>query len=125
MPVRVEYQPHSGAVVITADGMITLDELGCQSPLAIELIKRHVASRMLVDYTDAQVNVSTLDIYAIPDRYDALGLSRQVRIAVVMPRDLDDSALFEFYADVTHNRGFNTRLFRSPEDALRWLSART
>jgi hypothetical protein len=78
---------------------------------------------MLVDYTDAQVKVSTLDIYALPDRYDALGLSRNVRIAVVMPHDLEDSALFDFYEDVTNNRGFNTKLFKSARDAQLWLDS--
>lgn len=121
MPVTIAYLPQDETVVITATGSITLDELGCQSPLAVELLKQHGCRRMLVDYRDAQVNISTLDIYAIPDRYDALGLSRRVRIAVVMPRGIENSELFDFYADVTHNRGFSTKLFRSPEDAMLWL----
>ena len=123
MPVSIEYQPDRRAVVIVSTGTVTLDELGCQSPVAVELLKQHSASRMLVDYLDAQVNVSTLDVYALPDRYEALGLSRNVRIAVVIPRGLDDAKLFEFYTDVTHNRGFNTRLFKSTEEAQRWLDA--
>lgn len=123
MPVSIEYQPERRAVVIVSTGMVTLDELGCQSPLAVELLKQHSSSRMLVDYRDAQVNVSTLDVYALPERYEALGLSRNVRIAVILPRGLDDTELFEFYTDVTHNRGFMTRLFESVEAAQRWLDS--
>ena len=123
MSVKVEYLPKDKTVVIIATGTITVDELGCQSPVTVSLLKQHAASRMLVDYTDAQVQVSTMDIYTIPDRYDALGLPRSVRIAVVMPRDLEDKALFDFYADVTHNRGFMTKLFRSAKEARLWLGA--
>jgi hypothetical protein len=121
MPVSIGYQPDKRAVVIVSTGTVTLDELGCQSPLAVYLLKQHSATRMLVDYRDAQVQVSTLDVYALPERYEALGLSRSVRIAVVLPRGLDDTELFEFYTDVTHNRGYMTRLFESVEDAQRWL----
>jgi hypothetical protein len=121
MPVTVEYLPQKQTVAIVATGAITADELGCQSPRTIELLHQHDALRMLVDYRDAQIEVSTMDVYALPDRYDTLGLSRKVRIAVVLPRDLENSELFDFYEDVTHNRGFMTRLFRSPDEAQRWL----
>lgn len=123
MPVTVEYVPQTKSVVIVATGAITPDELGCQSPSTIELLHQHDATRMLVDYRDAQIDVSTMDVYALPDRYDALGLSRKVRIAVVLPRDLENQELFDFYEDVTHNRGFLTRLFRSAEEAQRWLES--
>lgn len=123
MPVTVEYLPKKETVVVVATGAITADELGCQSPHTIELLRQHDALRMLVDYRDAQIGVSTMDVYALPDRYDALGLSRKVRIAVVLPRDLENQELFDFYEDVTHNRGFNTRLFRSAGEAQRWLES--
>src|SRR5579872_2001058 len=119
MPVSVAYLPQRRTVVIVATGSIAIDDLGCQSPHTIELLRQHDATRMLVDYRDAQLGVSTMDVYALPDRYDALGLSRHVRIAVVLPQGLENSELFDFYEDVTHNRGFMTRLFRSPEEAQR------
>lgn len=123
MPVTVEYLPQNRTVAIVATGAITADELGCQSPRTLELLRQHDARRMLVDYRDAQLDVSTMDVYGLPDRYDTLGLSRKVRIAVVLPRGLENTELFDFYEDVTHNRGFMTRLFRSPEEAQRWLEA--
>ena|SRR5579859_3074141 len=123
MPVSVDYVPEKETVVIVSTGAVAVDEIGCQSLRTVELLHQHGASRLLVDYSDARISVSTMDVYAIPDRYDALGLSRSVRIAVVLPRELKDTALFDFYADVTHNRGFMTRLFRSPDDAQRWLDS--
>ena len=77
--------------------------------------------RLVLNCYDAHFNVPTVNVYQLPELYDAKGLSRQVRAAVVRPHDGYHVEIFEFYEDVCRNRGYFVQLFDDADSAYEWL----
>lgn len=76
---------------------------------------------ILLDCHDTHFNVPTVAVYQLPELYDAKGLSRKVRAAVVKPQDGYHMEIFEFYEDVCRNRGYFVALFDDAMAAREWL----
>ena len=77
--------------------------------------------RVLIDCGDARISVPTLDIYKLPDQYAASGVPRQLRIALIPPRDGYKRKSYEFYEDVCRNRGYFVKLFEQEAEAWDWV----
>jgi len=78
--------------------------------------------RVLLDCAEAHMEVPAIDVYQLPDVYNSRGISRrQVRAAVVMPKDGYKREIYEFYEDVCRNRGYFVKLFETEAEAWTWL----
>jgi hypothetical protein len=106
---------------VTYQGDFAAEELRA-STLSIvdELLAKNI-QRLLLDCHQAHFNVPTVAVYQLPELYDAKGLSRQVRAAVVKPQDGYHLEIFEFYEDVCRNRGYFVQLFDDDSSARAWL----
>ena len=90
-----------------------------------QVVKETNCSSLLNDFRDANVKLSTADVYDLPkimqDIYAASGISIfSLKRAAVLVRDLRDARFFE---TVSANRGHSVKVFSDIEEASKWLLA--
>ncbi|HEY1773921.1 MAG TPA: hypothetical protein VGH91_12105 [Gammaproteobacteria bacterium] len=121
MPWTIETQDGGELLEVTYQGDFAAEELRIATLEIVDALVDKGILRLLLDCRDAHFNVPTIAVYQLPELYDAKGLSRQVRAAVVKPRDGYHLELFEFYEDVCRNRGYFAMLFDDTASARQWL----
>lgn len=72
------------------------------------------------DWRGAELDLSTVEIYAFPDLLDRLGFGRPWRGALVVSGGAED---FSFLETVAYNQGFRLRVFNDIKRATEWISA--
>ncbi|MCC7119568.1 MAG: hypothetical protein IT310_13670 [Anaerolineales bacterium] len=100
--------------------------LGEAKELIAEIVRTGVENDCflcLSDYRQMSLNLSTLQIYDVPniiaDTSSQLGVPAQrFKRAIVVAKDLED---FRFYETVTVNNGHNVRMFQDFDEARTWL----
>ena len=85
-----------------------------------EVVKQRI-ERIMLDCSAAYLDVPIVDVYKLSDFYTAAGLSRQVRAALLAPKDGYNLEIYEFYEDVCRNRGYFVKLFQDEAEAWAWL----
>jgi hypothetical protein len=122
MPWRVEYAPETDMVVVTAAGEIRNEDATAQAAEAIRLAKQHLASLILLDYSDALSEVSLPSLYGLPDYFSRLGMPGNARLAMVLPRTRYRIEIYQFFQLVSRNAGYNLELFEAKAAAEEWLA---
>src|SRR5690242_12318202 len=121
MPWTMEFTDDERILRVTYQGDLREDELRGGTHQIIAAMVQHKCQRALLDCLEARMEVPALNVYQLPDVYDASGIGRQVRAAVVLPRDGYKRELYEFYEDVCRNRGYFVKLFETMEEAWTWI----
>jgi hypothetical protein len=93
-----------------------MHELQC-----IALAKETNSNRFLTDATQANLKVSVLGLYDLPELYQDHDLRRPVFIAVLTPTSEAGKRLIDFYETVCLNRGWTVGIFGERQEALDWL----
>jgi len=80
----------------------------------------------LADYTEAILQLSTLEIYELPQIASEAGASSGIQLhelkrALVVKDDLND---YQFFETVTINKGQNAKMFHDIDQAKQWLFAK-
>jgi hypothetical protein len=104
--------------------IVTMQELRESFPEIIKIAIEKGSFLVLIDFLDAIVSFSTMDIYELPSIQ--LNLADQLRInaykfkrALVAPKG---SEAFSFLETVFLNRGHVIKLFHHVDEARNWLS---
>ena len=121
MPWKHEIKDGGSLLEVTYQGIFGAEELRATTIEIVELLIAKDIQRLVLDCHQAHFNVPTIAVYQLPELYDAKGLSRQVRAAVVKPHDGYHLEIFEFYEDVCRNRGYFVMLFDDAVSARQWL----
>jgi hypothetical protein len=121
MPWTIESNDGGQLLEVVYRGTFEAAELRNATIEIVDVLLDKGMQRLLLDCHDAHFNVPTVAVYQLPELYDAKGLSRHVRAAVVKPHDGYHLELFEFYEDVCRNRGYFAMLFDDAEAARAWL----
>lgn len=119
MPWTLEAE--DGLLVVTFRGPFAAAELREATLAIVDALLAQQCLRLLLDCSEAHFDVPTLNVYQLPALYEARGVSRQVRAAVVMPVDGYHAEIFQFYEDVCRNRGYFVQLFPDAAAARLWL----
>lgn len=122
MPWSLASTDDGRLLMVTYQGDFEAPELRAATLEIVDALIARGTLRLLLDCHDAHFNVPTADIYQLPELYSARGLSRQVRAAVILPKDGYHQELFTFYEDVCRNRGYFAKLFPDKDSGLAWLS---
>ena len=89
---------------------------------AIALGQQHGCLRYFTDASNIELQTSTLDIYDLPNRqYQALGLDRQSRVAIVLPISLKEFEIAKYFETSCNNAGWCVRTFSTRDQAIEWL----
>jgi hypothetical protein len=115
--------PVARIIRIEASGSISTDEVMAQAIESIALVKQHGAVGSLVDYSKVTLEMPIIDIYRLPDLFDAHELPRETKIAIVLPPDPKNMHKYTFFDDTANNRGYLVKLFWEKSQALVWLTS--
>ena len=121
MSWTVEFNGKSGIIEIVYVGHSTGADLRESTTKGIALTNELGVFDVLVDSTELEAPPLT-DIYDLPAKqYDAEGLSRRIRIALIQPKLPSALKATEFYENACVNRGWRVRSFANRDAAIEWL----
>ena len=118
---KVDPLDAEGFLYVSADGAIGTDDVRGQVDQGITFILEHRLPGAMVDYSKVVLEMPIVDIYQLPDWFEARSLPRETRIAVVLPADPANMHKYTFFDDVANNRGYQVRLFWEVTRARDWL----
>ena len=88
---------------------------------ALAQAANHGLHKFLVDDREMVPDLSTLELYQLPDVLERMGFGRRDRAAVLYCETSPRAEDFRFFEDTALNRGFDIRLFTEMDKALDWL----
>ena len=123
MAHQVEYNPDPGIVDIKYAGDISLEEVLSAIENAWELIQRHTCHLVLSDFLNAKIAFDPARILEINEKLSALNVPKDIRSAVVVPRDEKSNKNMQvrLYEYASGTGGWPAQMFYSREQALQWL----
>jgi hypothetical protein len=120
---KIELIQSRGIIRLIMSGSITFPDVARLRSEAADLAKAHSVCKFVSDYRNASLDVSTFDIYRLPDDLARIGFSRKHKLAMVCPASAANRADFAFFETVAVNRGLQVRLFTDDGAAMTWLDA--
>ena len=75
--------------------------------------------RLVSDFTETVLNISTIEIIGIPEMLASMGLDETWKRAIVLSKKIDE---FELYAILANNKGHTVRTFLDMNETLSWIS---
>ncbi len=121
MPWGARYETDRATVVVSGSGRLSLDNMREIARAATDLLRGNKATRVLLDCTDAVLDLKVVDVFYLPECYEKVGVPRNARIALILPRTRQQSQMYEFYETVCRNKGYICRLFDTQQSAEQWL----
>jgi len=119
MPFTINYDPQDRCVLGKITGPIEPNIVREFTGQVAELVTKTGCDRVLNDLREAEVQLTTTQILAIPESLTAVGMPSWVKRAIVFQGEPDDYAFFE---TVSLNRGQIVRVFTDYAAAREWLS---
>lgn len=109
---------------IKFQGSINLLEIEELLSEAVKVAKEHNSFLFLSDYTEASLNLSTMELYELPkmlaDIFASSGIPPyKLKRALVVLQDLKKD--FRFFEAVSANNGQKAKLFQNLVEAKKWL----
>lgn len=116
-----KYVPDRATVVVNGSGRLCLDDMKGIAKGASYLLEENKARRVLVDCSDAVLDVKVVDMFYLPECYNELGMPRSAKIALILPKTRQPLGMYEFYETVCGNKGYICKLFDTQQSAEQWL----
>ena len=124
MPWEVNHNPSLQAVELSLTGAVSGEDLRDGTMQGIRRALELGVSRGLIDAGEQEQTASMLELLDMPALYEAEGLPRRIRIALVVPRRVELHEVAEFYETICLNRGWMVHRAASREEAIEWLTDR-
>lgn len=122
VPWGAKYVPDRATVVVNGSGRLSMEDLTGIAQGATNLLLQNKASRVLLDCSDAILDVKILDVFDLPECYRKVGVPPSAKIALVLPKTREPSGILEFYETVCRNKGYTCKLFQNQQSAEQWLA---
>lgn len=106
--------------MIGSDRVVNQDARA-QAAAGIGLLKQNLVDLVLVDFSDARLEVSLANLYWLPDYFSELGAPQYIRVAVVLSRTRFEVEPCQFLQITCKDAGYNIKLFDGKEAAEAWL----
>ena len=123
MAYSVEYDPKEKIIVAKITGKTELAELQKVGASIIHLAKQEDCFCILTDLSHADLHVTTLEIFNLPQ--DLAGIAKTLGLNIYSFKRafvaLKDQTILDFYETVSRNRSYHTKLFFDFEEAKNWL----
>src|SRR5215510_7591488 len=116
--MRIQLEEIIGYLVVRFTGAGTLEEAWKQFESIVEHCERANKNKLLLDFTEAQTEISLTDRYFLGERAKIFGSQASKVATVGRPEQFDPRRFGEM---VARNRWINVRTFTNAEDAAKWL----
>ena len=118
MTFNVSYDQANKWLICSFTG--TLDSKSAQvfAEAVADTASKHDCKCLLNDLRQAELDMSTVEIYHIPGMLDTTGIDLSWKRAIVAAGDLKD---YRFFETVARNRGYRVRVFTDQDQAMYWL----
>lgn len=125
MPWRANQNREQEIVEVRLSGNLSTAEMNQCAERAIALAREAGIRCFLIDAADLETAPNIADILQLPAAvYANLGLDRQSRIAITLPRTQKARAAAQFYETACLNRGWNVKLVADLAGAADWMRGR-
>lgn len=74
---------------------------------------------LLNDLRDAEINMTTFELYSMPMVFANEGMDRKWKRAILCKHD--QLTTLAFYENVAKDKGWNVKIFTDADEALSWL----
>lgn len=118
MAFEVRYDEGNDCLICRYSGRLDRDSLQPYADKILRAAAEHACRRLLNDLREADVDLSTVDVFHLPGVPEAAGLGHSWKRAVVADEQLEDLRL---YKTVAQNRGYRVRTFGDVDEAMEWL----
>lgn len=121
MPYRVEWNPETEFVNVVFHGDVGIGDIRAAREEAWKLAETEGLRGYLTEFHGAQLNVDTWDLVTSHQHYEAIGMRRYIRSALLVPMDVQiarDATVHEYMANMNM---WQVRVFFDRNQALRWL----
>jgi hypothetical protein len=115
---KISYDQAHGWLTGSITGTINSETLPVYAKAVADRVSKHDCKRFLNDLRQAQLDLSTIEIYEIPGVLEVAGIDKTWRRAIVASRDLED---YRFFQAIAFNRGYTVRVFTELDAAKHWL----
>ena len=124
MSHKTVFNAEQGIIETKLEGTVHFEEVRDLVADSTALAREHGCYLWLTDYSEAQPELSTIEIYDLPKLFSDAANSLNVQVfqikrAVVVSRD---HASYPFARTVSQNRGQSLELFDDIEKARSWLT---
>ncbi|MFN8383999.1 MAG: hypothetical protein U0V02_18840 [Anaerolineales bacterium] len=123
MEYSVEYDPAEKMIVATISGKTELLKLRAFGKAIIHLAKRENCFHILTDMRHADLHVSVLEIFNLPQTLAEIAKAQELDISAFKRAfvALKEQDILDFYETVSRNRSHLIKLFFDMEEAKNWL----
>jgi hypothetical protein len=121
MPHFTEVLADAGIVRLVLTGDVTLEQIHKASEDCWRLANREGLNRFLTEFKDVILDLSTADLLNIHKHYEKIGISKDIRSAIVVPDNIkiaEDAMIHEFVAGAS---AWQVKVFYGRSEALDWL----
>ncbi|MFC1795063.1 hypothetical protein ACFL3Q_15940 [Planctomycetota bacterium] len=119
MPYEIAYDMEADCMMCRMFCKIDTPLVKAFTSDVVSLMDKHQCTRILNDLREADLSLSTFEIYDIPRLVTETSLKNWFPKALVVSKELDDYLFFE---SVSHNSGQNVKVFRDIDEAKSWLA---
>jgi hypothetical protein len=116
--MKIQLEEIIGYLAVRFTGPGTVEEAWMQFESIAEYCERANKNKLLLDFTEAQAEISLTDRYFFGERAKIFAGKTSKVATVGRPEQLDPRKFGEM---VAQNRWVNVRVFTNAEDAARWL----
>jgi hypothetical protein len=116
--MRIQLEEIIGYLAVRFIGACTAEEALRQFELIVEHCERANKNKLLLDFTEAQTELSLADRYFLGEGAKIFARHTSKVATVGRPEQFDSRRFGEM---VARNRWINLRTFTNAEDAARWL----
>lgn len=118
MPFEIAYNADADYVVSTFTGRVTMAMARDYITALLPVLEETGCTRVLSDSSQAQIQVTSMDIMQFPKMVSASPLTARLKRAAL---SAEGSSGYEMYATLSKMQGQNIQVFTDRDKALEWL----
>ncbi len=119
--LQLNYNSGNGIVYVTLIGALCNNNIEAITKDIIQYVREYGSHKVIIDHTAIKFDFRFIDIYRIPELYDAMGISRNVKSVLVVGHKHHDKQKFDFYTSVCMKHGIQISIARKVNYAERLL----
>lgn len=123
MAWKASLNPENGFIEVTYSSRVTMQDVSEANADILTFVQVESPLKFFVNIVDAELELSVIDLFKIPESWDALGFGRGNSMCVVTRESSNQTKDLSFLEDVSVNRGWNVKIFTNNKEAIQWLAS--